>query len=540
MNPLPLLDFDAQAHFPELIQADAFQLALSQVLPDYMNRQRWFTSKGKAIQSVQITHAFPLTDLTAIILTQVDFTDSSREHYQLPIAWNWEPEWLDDLQNFNSHLAIAQIDQPAKVILSDAINRASFRRVLFQRLLQKDEQQDGLSSDQGRLLTLVDPNEIESTVPHLDTSNTAIIYNGQFFYKLFRKLDEGLNPDLELVRFLSEQSNFDNSPRYGGSLSLGKLTDDNFINLGICIGKIDNHGDAWDLFQQLSRDFYARVLDYGVAAVPNGPIATSFADLSPTEARLIGKTTYQRVQLLGQRTAEMHLALASEAAQSPVMVPEPLSEDYRKEISAAALHLFDRQLVLLQNRIADLDGANLDLAQRIIAQQGVIRQRLAALRDRPMPALLTRIHGDYHLGQVLYDDHDFYIIDFEGEPLLSIPERQRKRPPFKDVAGMIRSLHYAARGQLLLNFSYRPEDVEALGPWGNWWFRTLRAAYLNSYLSTIGDHPMLPPASVDQELLLDIFVLEKAVYEVAYELNSRPDWLGIPLQGVLFALEDAI
>ncbi|MEO0734990.1 MAG: alpha-amylase, partial [Bacteroidota bacterium] len=164
-----------------------------------------------------------------------------------------------------------------------------------------------------------------------------------------------------------------------------------------------------------------------------------------------------------------------------------------------------------------------------------LTRRLRALEERSMDLDLIRIHADYHLGQVLVSADDFYIIDFEGEPLLSIPERRRKRPALKDVAGMVRSFHYAARGQLLLNDVWA-DRREELVPRAEAWFRTVSEAYLTSYYEHCGDASFLPPSAEDREILLDLFVLEKAVYEVAYELNGRPGWLGIPLRGVLAVL----
>ena len=346
----------------------------------------------------------------------------------------------------------------------------------------------------------------ESVVPAIDTSNTAIIYNDSFFFKLFRKLDPGLNPDLELVRFLSERANFAHCPPYGGSLGVGEMEADHYLNLGMLSGKVDNRGDAWSLFQQLTERYFA-----GDEAVD--------------------EKTLSRARLLGRRTAEMHRALASAGDDRPDLVPEPLTAEYRKEITAAALKLLDRQFAQLEDRLDGLSKDKQVVARRVLDAREQLQQKLGALRERPLTAQLTRIHGDYHLGQVLYTDDDFYIIDFEGEPLLTIPERRRKRPPLKDVGGMVRSFHYAAQGQLLLNPDrYAGRDLSQRA---EHWYRTVSAAYLDAYFDACGDASFLPSDDGDRRALLDLFILEKAVYEVAYELNSRPEWLPIPLQGVL-------
>ncbi|MEM9261841.1 MAG: alpha-amylase, partial [Bacteroidota bacterium] len=236
-------------------------------------------------------------------------------------------------------------------------------------------------------------------------------------------------------------------------------------------------------------------------------------------------------RLLGQRTAEMHLALG--AGAGAMMVKEAMSEEYRQEITAAATKLLHRQVQELTAKRSGLPPDLETLATKILDLAPELRQRLSALENHPMAIDLIRIHADYHLGQVLVSEDDFYIIDFEGEPLLSIPERRRKRPALKDVAGMVRSFHYAARGQLLLNESYSEEERAALIPRAEAWFATVSAAYLESYYLYCGEASFLPSSSTDRKLLLDLFTLEKAIYEVAYELNSRPKWLPIPLNGVL-------
>ncbi|MEL6143687.1 MAG: hypothetical protein AAFU67_18960, partial [Bacteroidota bacterium] len=354
---------------------------------------------------------------------------------------------------------------------------------------------------------------------------------------LFRKLDEGLNPDLELVRFLSEQTSFKNSPVYAGSLSVGSFGDPGFINLGLMIGKIDNRGDAWQLFQELTEKYYTAILaSPAPAEVPSFQPANNYDDINDTTKSLLARGTYEWAALLGQRTGEMHNALASSSPEFPDLKPEPLTANYRNEIFTGAKKLLDRQFAELSQKLAGLTGDQLIDAQAVLARRDEVEARLAAMRDRDIPIDMIRIHADYHLGQVLYNNSDFYIIDFEGEPLLSIPERRRKRPSFKDVAGMIRSFHYAAQGQLLLNPKYTDEERKMLTPWGELWFRHIRHAFLQNYMAVTAGTTFVPKDAVDREDLLDFFILEKAIYEVAYELNSRPTWLSIPLRGVLFAL----
>lgn len=535
------LNVSPAVSFTELIHQPDFQHQLCQLaLPSFLPTQRWFTSKGKVLEKCLISHAFSINEYSAILLCEVTFADGTMEMYQLPLAWNTEPEWLDFFQEFNTHHVIAQVGEPAVALLTDAIPRANFRHLLFTEMQEAKDRTDALTYDKGKLINQAS-GEVTSIVPAIDTSNTAIIYNDQFFFKLFRKLDPGLNPDLELVRFLSEKTTFKNSPAYGGSLTVGKLTDVNSINLGLMIGKIDNQGDAWAFFQELTEEYYTAIVHGRLAQQLPPPLkATSnYADLDATTQRVFSATTFQRAQLLGQRTGEMHLALASAGPELPDLFPEPLTATYREEIYLAAKKLLDRQFAELSQKLNQLSDSQRQEAQNVLDQRDLIERRLQALRDQDISVDLTRIHADYHLGQVLCTEDDFYIIDFEGEPLLTIPERRRKRPPFKDVAGMVRSFHYAAQGQLLLNHKYTEENRQQLTAWGEYWFRLVRQLFLDAYLATTKGATFVPATAVQQQDLLNFFVLEKAIYEVAYELNSRPDWLAIPLRGVLFALNNS-
>ena len=492
--------------FTKLFREPDFISAFTEVLlPGYLPGQRWFTSKGKHITECGIDAVYPVQDDAGIVCISVGFADGSRERYQMPLAINASPERRAMYQQHHPGLILGEITGTG--MLADAVPREDFRRNLYESILENCQTEEGLSAEAGRSLRRAG-SCASSTVPAIDTSNTAIIYDDRFFFKLFRKVGAGLNPDLELVRFLSEQTDFANCPPYGGSLGVGSMDDDaNYLNLGLMSGKVDNRGDAWELFQDLTAAYFA-----GEAEGPD-------------------QQTLGRARLLGERTAQMHAALASAGPERPELAPEPMTAAYRAEITDAALRLLERQFAQLAEKRDGLPPREQQLARRVLASHQQLKDKLGTLRNREMQAQLTRIHGDYHLGQVLYTDDDFYIIDFEGEPLLSIPERRRKRPPLKDVGGMVRSFHYAAQGQLLLHPErYRGRDLTERA---ERWYRDVSRAYLDAYFATSGDAAYLPAAEADRQALLDLFILEKAVYEVAYELNSRPAWLAIPLKGVL-------
>ncbi len=494
--PQPLLA--DQFRDPEFLKA-----LTTVILPTYLPRQRWFTSKGKTVETCTVQDYFPVLADAGIAIVAVDFADGSRETYQMPLALNGTPDQRALFQTTFPALMLGEITGVG--MLTDAVPRHDFRAALYRLLFTNGEEQAALTAEAGRVLR-DSASDAQSVVPAIDTSNTAIIYNDAFFFKLFRKLDPGINPDLELVRFLSEHTEFTHCPPYGGSLGVGGMDDDSYLNLGLMSGKVDNLGDAWALFQDLTQRYFG-----GDAPV--------------------NEQTLRRARQLGVRTAEMHKALASAGADRKDLVPVPMTDAYRAEITDAALRLLERQFAQLEDRLEELPHEIKALARQVLAAYPRLTEKLGALRDRPLAAQLTRIHGDYHLGQVLYTADDFYIIDFEGEPLLTIPERRRKRPPLKDVGGMVRSFHYAAQGQLLLNPErYAGQDLTVRA---EAWYREVSQAYLDAYFEECGKASFLPPDPANRRALLDLFILEKAVYEVAYELNSRPAWLPIPLKGVL-------
>jgi maltose alpha-D-glucosyltransferase/alpha-amylase len=177
-----------------------------------------------------------------------------------------------------------------------------------------------------------------------------------------------------------------------------------------------------------------------------------------------------------------------------------------------------------------------DQAQQVLNLEGTISERFQAILDQKPTVMRIRCHGDYHLGQVLYTGHDFVIIDFEGEPARPLSERRIKRSALHDVAGMLRSFHYAAYSALLdreASGVVRPEDIPILEPWARFWYLWVSAAFLKAYLAEAGQASFIPQSREELQALLDAFLLEKAIYEVGYELNNRPEWVRIPLQGIL-------
>ena len=370
-----------------------------------------------------------------------------------------------------------------------------------------------------------------------------MIYNGQYFFKIYRKLDTDINPDLELVRFLSEKTSFQNAPRYGGGIQFEDHQRKSFTILGLLQNKIPNQGEAWTMMLQALDRYYEMALAKSDKSDKEPELVEAdrlyFEDIPEIMQKYITSVVYERVTLLGKRTAEMHIALASDH-EDPEFCPERFTQNYQRSIYSGNRKLVTEKLNGLAQRIPSLPPHIAAEAQQILELREDIMECFSEIYKRKINATKIRVHGDYHLGQVLFNGKDFFIIDFEGEPLHTISERRLKKTPFKDVAGMIRSFHYAAYGQLALNQNYRKEDMPFLEKWAHHWFHYVRAFYLTAYLDAAEGQSFIPDDAEAMRLLLRNYTLEKAIYEVGYEMNARPDWLRVPIRGVLHAMKDYI
>jgi maltose alpha-D-glucosyltransferase/alpha-amylase len=272
-----------------------------------------------------------------------------------------------------------------------------------------------------------------------------------------------------------------------------------------------------------------------IEKVPETPVSLFDAAPAPLQEWIEGHYA-EMTALLGKRTGELHLALSSRP-EEPDFAPEPFSMLYQRSVFQSMRALLRRVLRALKNRIGNLPPSLQEEALLILRSEEKILNGLQKFFIRKFSAMRIRIHGDYHLGQVLYTGKDFMIIDFEGEPARELSERRLKQSPFKDVAGMVRSFHYAVRNALLKESSVRPEDTALLEPWTNLWYRQVSGIFIRSYLDTVRNAPFIPSDREELEIMLKAYLLEKAVYELGYELNNRPEWVITPLRGIRDLME---
>ncbi|MDP8958642.1 MAG: maltose alpha-D-glucosyltransferase [Actinomycetota bacterium] len=530
----------AKAHLEALLAAD---------LP----RRRWFAGKALTIQRVRVSEAipFPLADEESFLtLLEVEYVDSPSETYLLPLAFAFGDQ-AHRVAHDHPRALIARLrtSQDEEGVLFDAMWSAGFAEGLLEAVRRrrrfKGSHGEVRAQPSAVLRELVGHNltSLHPTVLGAEQSNTSLLYGDRLVLKLFRRLEAGVNPDLEIGRFLTERAHFEHSPPMAGSLEY-RVGRKEPITLAGLQGYVHNEGDAWRYtLDELGR-YYEQALTAEAGLVP--PVAeANLLDLMEMEAPdlahdLIGPYL-QSADLLGRRTAQLHLALGSEL-EDPDFVPEPMSTLYQRSLYQSMRTLGRQTFHLLRRRMPRLPDHVRDEAQAVLDQEGEVLRRFQAVHEEKIDTTRIRCHGDYHLGQVLHTGKDFVIIDFEGEPARPLSERRLKRSPLRDVAGMLRSFHYAAYAALFEQtargiISGRPEALEEVEPWVRYWYQWTAAAFLRSYLDETAGHPIVPKDLGQLRVLLDAFLLEKAVYELGYELNSRPEWVRIPLQGIRHQLQ---
>jgi maltose alpha-D-glucosyltransferase / alpha-amylase len=509
------------------------------ILPVFLKKCRWFGGKAKVVSKVVIQKVIPLkVEGTTHYLTiiEVHYVQRLPEFYFLPLSLITSENIIQVEYTAQSIVCRAEIQDVSGFVIDSSYDR-SFRDYLFAAMekgVRLKTESGVLEFNNSVFNKLNVERKIDSKILKADQSNTAIIYNDAYFFKFYRKIEHEMNPDLELVRFLSENSSFTNSPRYAGSVEFKSDAGDTIV-FGLLQDKVDNQGDAWGMTMDSIGRFYERVITKAKKVKLPGLInkpAIKFEDAPELIQEYIGRGFYERVVRLGQRTAEMHIALASDKTNS-AFIPETFNTNYQRSLYSSLRKLVRDRFNLLESSLSKLDSDTRELGIKILGMEDEILDCFKEIYEGKITAIKTRIHGDFHLGQVLFTGKDFFIIDYEGEPGFSFSERRLKKNPWKDVAGMMRSFHYAAFGKILLNENYRDRDLEFLEEWAEQWQHYISRFYLGAYMERMGMGEQL---SAEHNTLIRIFLIEKAIYELGYELNGRPDWVIIPLRGIQYHL----
>ncbi|MDR3400957.1 MAG: putative maltokinase [Chthoniobacter sp.] len=509
--PFPLPDLAHENLFAPGPQRELFEKNL---LPAYLPRCRWFAGKARDPQRFTVVDVVPVSpapDAARLVLVEVEYADKSMETYLLPLQV-LTGQAASDLASTHPQAILAQ---STGGVLCDAIHDDAFRSALFTLIVTEGTR----SGDQGTITGQPGPAMTaikgipSSRALAVEQSNSSIVYGDHIFLKLYRRLEHGMNPDAEILRFLSSRS-FPHAPPFAGSIE-HRDTNGHACVLALATGLVPNKGDAWSFTLGELQCWFEALL------------AGDTAGAAKIEAESLS-----RAAQLGTRTGEMHLALASETSE-PDFAAEPLAAADGQALARSILASAKQVVGLIGAKLAVLPEPARSLASRLVALEPVLRAHAEAVAST-MSAAKTRTHGDYHLGQVLETGGDFVIIDFEGEPLRSLATRREKRSPFRDVAGMLRSFDYAAHAALESHAAHH----STLSPHATQWSAKVQLAFLDAWLAATHGAVFRADTSEQEDRLLEAFLLEKALYEVVYEINNRPTWLPIPLRGVLTLLEN--
>jgi maltose alpha-D-glucosyltransferase / alpha-amylase len=438
---------------------------LERVLPAYLRGQRWFGGRSRRINESRVSDSVSIAD-TVLKLVDVHYQTGDAETYAMPLCPNREGR------------------------IVDALGEPTFNHLLLEAIARR-RRFHGRTGDIVALPTpeLARLRGLEDLAPRLsgaEQTNNSVIFGERLILKMYRRVEDGPHPDLELSRFLTEVG-FPNIPAMAGAVLYRRDRGRNAA-LAMLQAYVPNQGDAWThALTEIAAD------------------AGEFERYRPLAA------------LLGRRTAEMHLALASRP-EDPAFAPEPTQAQDARSVYQSIRSLAGQVLPLLRARMGQLPESACADAERVLGSWERLHERLRGLIGRQISARRIRCHGDYHLGQVLFTGGDFFIIDFEGEPSRPLRERRLKRWALKDVAGMLRSYAYVGQAS----------DV----PHGPEWGRAAGEAFMEAYLERAAGAPFLPGSGAERDLLLDAMLIEKALYELRYELDHRPDWVHIPLRGL--------
>ncbi len=526
--------------------------ALERILPAYLRGRRWFAGKARRILSAEVIETLPIQSNGRgpfVVLVEISYSDGDPEVYQLPL--DFAPgETGNEIREDYPHAAVARLSVrleggEVEGVLYDATVGPNFLKNLLDIVTRRRKRSGSNGSirpvrtRQFRALRGDEATELAPTLLGAEQSNTSAVFGDRLILKLIRRLDLGVNPDLEVGRFLTERTRFQHAPPVAGAIEYNDSQGDT-RTLAVIQAFVPNEGDAWSYTLDVLDGYFERAIAQPAGAeqrieAPSGSLLANTEREVPEKARDLIGAYMEFARLLGQRTAELHLALASHPEDRD-FAPETINAMYRRSIYQATRSRADQVLELLRKRISQLPTELRSEARSVLSLAERIEGRLRLVVDRKVAGMRIRCHNDYHLGQVLYTGRDFSIMDFEGEPARPITERRLKRTPLRDVGGMLRSFHYASVAAVMQG-GVRPEDRARLEVWAQFWYFWVAVDFLKAYLDEVEDAGFLPQNRDQLEALLDLCLLDKALYELAYELNNRPDWVHIPLRGIASLFE---
>ncbi|MEM7556010.1 MAG: maltose alpha-D-glucosyltransferase [Cyanobacteria bacterium P01_A01_bin.84] len=540
------------------------KVALETILSEYLCLFPWFSGKNRVTQSAEIKETIPFSFRNSeieMVLLQINYTEGDPETYVIPLGYEAEPAASNRIGNYPEQI-VAQLainNKEESGVLFDAFGSKDFIDFPLHAILKGDSYQGKvgeLAATQTQAFEHLfgdekDPESYAHLEPHSlkgEHSNSAVIYGDRFIFKLFRRVEEGINPDFEVGCFLTKASTNKGIPQaehfapVAGALEY-RRKERHPITLGILRKYIPDITDGWEYSLDSVRNFFEQVM---VSQIDISEITLPPANLSQRLQTEIPPIVYEMMgsyiraaQLLGQRTAELHVALTSDEEDTD-FAPELFSSFYQRSIYQYIRNQAGQALILLKKQLGNIPSDLQPLAQTVLNTREQLLDKFKLIINHKISAMRTRCHGNYSLKEVLYTGKDFVIIDFEGESSRPLSERRMKRSPLRDVAAMLQSFYYASciglRNEKESGL-IRPDNLELMEEWTQFIYSWAGVAFIQSYFELTANAPFLPQEEQELQVLFNAFVLEKAVLDLDYELKNRPDMLDIPLRRILDLLE---
>jgi maltose alpha-D-glucosyltransferase/alpha-amylase len=526
-----------------LLDGNVRTLIERDLLAGFLQRQRWFGGKARGVRSARFVDwgllrrgANPLF----LTIVEVEYQDGERDSYFLPLAICGASD-VKSIEERWPNGVLARVTGARKGVLFDGWLDNSFARAMLESIEQSEEirMRRGVVRAVQTAAFAKFRGEGRPDIGRLsaEQSNTSLLYGDRLILKLFRRLQPGINPDYEIGRQLTERVGYPRVPAVTGAFE-HRMTAEQPTTIAMMQQLVESQADGWSHATDEVSRFYEEV-----EAAPLPPIGTptTATELLAAEVPLTIRDAMAgylpTAETLGRRTGEVHLALAGDSSDA-AFAPEPFTQDDLARLTTDAGVQAHRVLATLRSALGGSSERPLpdDIATQaraLLEEESRLLERVGHAPPLSFSASKIRVHGDYHLGQVLWAEGDFYILDFEGEPARPMSQRREKQSPLKDVAGMLRSFSYAAYAGLFAHLSTRPTSLAGAEPWARIWQSSASAAFLRGYLSTVEGASFVPAEPSQRDALLQLFVLDKALYELNYELNNRPDWVRIPLTAIL-------
>ena len=523
----------------------AARATLVRVLPSFVESRRWFLARRRRVRAVSVQDSLPVQPgASYIVIVRIDYDEGEPELYTLPLALATGTK-ADKVRREFADLVLADVQHPdgTSGVIYGALWDDEFNNALLEAVLRRRKfrgERGELVSSRTAAFPALWGKRHPNTQPYRmrgERRNSSVAFGDRFVMKMFRRLEEGLHPEVEMGQFFAANKPAVPTAPLAGGFEY-RVPGEEPITVAVLHGFIPNEGNAWDLtLSSLSRFFEYMQLaqkDEQLLSEQRHPLELSALRTPDSIWDTIGDYI-SRIRTLGLRTAELHNAFANEQ-MAPAFQPEPFSDHYRRAVYHGLLSLTDRCFDTLRIRLTGLPEEQRAAAQKLLARQDDVRRFFARIDESQVEAYRMRVHGDLHLAKVLDTGKDFAFIDFEGDPAQHLSARRIKRSPLRDVAQMLNSFRYAAYAATYGEVA-GVAGAQGLEPWAEVWYRWVSAAYLKGYLDGAALSIYLPKRTGDVRVLLDTFTMQQALIELRAELGAQPSRWEIPVRQILSILD---